>query len=61
MNNLTEQLEQLKAITWDGNLISKQNRNELRKRGYISNYRGFNYLTRKGVKLLVDLEMIRAE
>ena len=48
-----EQLRQLKTITWDGNLISKADRDELFKRGLIDRAHGWQWLTRAGVDELI--------
>lgn len=55
---MTEDLDQLKqfvdGIIWDGHVISKSDRDELVKEGYVKRYEGFNFLTEKGVKFLID-------
>ena len=50
-----EQLQQLISITWDGDLISKTDRDLLVKLGYAEREGGYNFISSKGVKLLVDM------
>ena len=52
---MLEQLKQLAKITWDGNLISKQYRDELVEVGLAEKRNGWNFLTAKGVQYLIDL------
>lgn len=42
-------LAQLCTVTWDGNLISKGERDRLVSLGYVDRMLGFNFLTRAGV------------
>lgn len=44
--------------TWDGDLISKSSRDYLVKDGYVGRLRGFNFLTPKGVEVLIDLRYL---
>ena len=39
--------------TWDGNLISKADRNELTASGLAAKWEGWNFLTEEGVKAAV--------
>lgn len=39
--------------TWDGNLVSKSDRNELATAGLADYWEGWNFLTREGVKAAV--------
>lgn len=39
--------------TWDGNLISKADRNELTIAGLATKWEGWNFLTEEGVKVAV--------
>ncbi len=55
---MIEQLIQLKQITWDGNLISKQYRDELVKSGLVQRAYGYNFLTEKGVEYLTNLKFL---
>ena len=56
-----EQLKQLTTVTWDGNLVSKDARKRLVKRGYVRQSQGWNLLTKAGVKVLVDLGLLKAQ
>ena len=61
MSGEIEQLQQLTKVTWDGNLISKDARSQLRKKGYVDSINGWNFLTKKGVKTLVELRLLKDE
>ena len=50
-----EQLLLLTTITWDGELINKNARDELIKFGYASKQNGYNFITSKGVLILDEL------
>lgn len=54
-NQRLEQLKQLLKVTWDGDLISKTDRDKLFQSDYCRKYEGFNYITDKGIRTLVDL------
>ena len=58
-NGYIEQLIQLMQVTWDGDLICKDHRNELVKCEYATRYKGCNAITEKGFTVLVDLGIIR--
>lgn len=60
MNARIEQLKQLATATWDGNLISKSDRDELVKAELAQRGYGWNWITEKGVKYLVDLGLLKA-
>ncbi len=61
MNPRIEQLSQIaKGPVWDGNLISKHNRDELVKSGFVDRHAGWNFLTKEGVILAVGLWILRA-
>lgn len=54
-----EQLIQLLRIVWDGDIISKSDRDELVIRGLAQRINGgFNLITEKGVEYLSDLGII---
>ncbi len=56
---MIEQLQLLCLLTWDGNLISKQSRDELVKAGLAQRFEGgFNLITPKGVQYLCDLRLL---
>ena len=59
---MNSRMEQLTAFTngpiWDGNLISKTDRDDLYQEGYIERFRGWNFLTQQGVKILVQLGIL---
>lgn len=50
MNSRTEQAVQLLTPVWDGDLISKPDRDALVKAGLADKVDGFNMLTRRGLK-----------
>lgn len=43
---------------WDGNLNSKTARDTLVDRGYLDRAKGFQFLTGKGIRLLVKIKML---
>lgn len=53
-----EQLLQLLQITWDGDLISKSDRDELVKNELAFKTSGFNLITGKGIIYLLELGFI---
>lgn len=53
-----EQLLQLVRIVWDGDLISKPERDFLVKEGLAEKGYGFNFISLKGIKYLLDLGLI---
>lgn len=56
MNSRIDQLKQItSAPVWDGNLISKYDRDELVKSGLVGRHAGWNYLTGLGIQYAVDL------
>lgn len=58
MNPHFEQLKQLMTITWDGNIIDKQTRDELINRGLAQRKEGWTWLTDKGVDYLITLHVL---
>jgi hypothetical protein len=54
-----EQLEQLTTATWDGNLISKTDRDELVKIGYAEKCNGWNFITANGIIVLTNLGILK--
>lgn len=58
---MIEQLQQLCRVTWDGNLISKNYRGDLVRAGYAARMDGYNFITPKGIKLLVSLNLLPKE
>ncbi len=54
-----EQLSQLICTTWDGDLISKTDRDYLVESGLADRAKGFNFLTEKGVRLLVSMGLLK--
>ena len=48
----TETLEQCLTTTWDGDLISKTERDHWYKLGYVARKRGYNFITAAGVEQL---------
>ena len=61
MNSRIEQLLQLVKVTWDGDLISKQARDALDKECLVTKVRGFTILTDEGVRVLVQLGLLKEE
>lgn len=61
MNSRLEQLLQLVKVTWDGDLISKSERDCLVKECLATKCRGFNLLTDEGVRILYQLGLIKEE
>lgn len=59
-NSRIEQLVQLRTVTWDGDLISKSERDALVKCGYVERCCGYNFINAEGVKVLVNLGALRA-
>jgi len=58
LNSRIEQLLQLRKIVWDGDLIGKPNRDALVKAGLAQRAHGYNWITAKGIKYLLDLNLI---
>lgn len=56
----TEQLLQLTQITWDGDLISKQDRDWLVAQGLAVRNNGFNIITPEGINFLLELKLLHA-
>ena len=56
----TEQLLQLLRIVWDGDLISKSDRDILVKMGFVERSCGFQIITGAGIRYLNDNGLIRA-
>ena len=54
-----EQLIHLTKATFDGDLISKTGRDELHKAELVERCQGWNFITAKGIQLLVDLGILR--
>lgn len=61
MNSRIEQLLQLVKVTWDGDLISKQARDALDKECLVTKVRGYTLLTDEGVRVLVQLGLLKEE
>lgn len=61
-NNHTEQLVQLfYGVVWDGDLISKNSRDELVNAGLVMRCRGYNIITSKGIEYVLDQGLISQE
>ncbi len=54
-----EQLKQCMSATWDGHLICKSDRDQLNKHGLIMRVGGFNIITKKGIRTLLALGLLR--
>lgn len=59
VNSRLEQLVQLLRVTWDGDLISKSDRDELIKVEYCSKCEGWNYITYEGIKALIKIGALK--
>ena len=59
VKELEEQLKQLLVCTWDGNLISKHNRDKLVNGGYADRGYGWNWITRDGIKYLDMFDLLK--
>lgn len=60
---MTPELEQLRCIVlhapvWDGDLISKEHTEILRKNGYVERAHGYTVLTANGIKAALDFGFI---
>ena len=56
---MIEQLQCLCMLTWDGNLISKQYRDDLVRAGLAEHFPGgYNLITEKGFIYLRDLNLL---
>ena len=51
-------LQAYNGVVWDGNLISKQDRDQLITDGYLTRKYGYNIITPKAVAVLVKLGFI---
>jgi hypothetical protein len=56
---LLAQLDQLITVTWDGNLLSKDARDELVRRGLVQRHHGWNWLTREGIELAEHYKFLK--
>lgn len=58
---LVAQLKQIadQVMTLDTNLISKESRDQLVNLGYVERHKGFNYLTRDGIDICINLEILK--
>jgi hypothetical protein len=54
-----DQLCQLTKVTWDGDLISKNTRDELVKCGYANKINGYNFITSEGIVVLQNLGCLK--
>lgn len=58
-HTLIPQLCQLLQLTWDGDLISKQDRTELVKRGLATGAAGYNIITPEGIQVMTQLDLLK--
>lgn len=49
----------LKGPVWDGNLVSKADRDALFDAGYINRWDGFNFITSEGIRVALALGILR--
>jgi len=54
-----EQLKLLTKVTWDGDLISKSDRDELVKEGLAVQKHGWNFISPEGIDVLHKLGILR--
>jgi len=55
-----EAFRQLRAATWDGNLISKSARSSLVSKGFAVKWNGWQVISREGLAILDTLGELRA-
>ena len=61
MNSRIEQFAQIvKGPVWDGNLISKHDRDELVKAGLIARREGWNFTTDRGIQAAIEFNLLKA-
>lgn len=62
LQQLTAKIEQLRQLTagpiWDGNLLSKTERDRLVAAGFVERVEGWNFLSAKGVEICVTLRLL---
>ena len=58
MNSRIEQLQQLVTATWDGNVISKTDRDELHKARLIQRHNGWTWINTRGLDVLLALKLL---
>jgi hypothetical protein len=51
----------LKGPTWDGNVPSKNGRDELVRLGYVERWNGWQWLTLAGIKFAVEVMLLDRE
>lgn len=60
MDSFRQQLIQLINLTWDGDLISKDDRTELVKLGFVERFNnGWNLITKRGIEHLEQLNILK--
>lgn len=57
---LIEQLLQLTSLIWDGDLISKEHRDQLVSCGYAYRFGGYSIITAEGVDVIAKLRLIKS-
>jgi hypothetical protein len=55
-----EQLRQLRTATWDGNLVSKQARSSLFRKGLATSFNGWQVITQEGLAILDTLGELKS-
>lgn len=55
-----EQLLQLSHAVWDGDLISKADRDYLVKSRYVCRAKGWNIITIEGLRALIELGVLKS-
>ncbi|MEJ8308570.1 hypothetical protein [Agrobacterium larrymoorei] len=60
MADRTETLKHLatKGLVWDGDLISKTDRDELMRTDHVQRCNGWNFLTMKGAAACIELGLV---
>ena len=59
MGCLEQLMQFIKGPVWDGNLISKTDRDHLENHYLVQRVHGWNFLTGKGVEYLVVLKILK--
>jgi hypothetical protein len=61
---MTPAIDQLSQLlggpVWDGNLISKHHRDELRTAGFAGSFGGWNFITAEGIKVAIILGLLKS-
>lgn len=58
-NGYLTELKQFVTATWDGDVASKHARGILMKRGFLTKVQGYTILTKKGLRTLIELGVLK--